>query len=265
MKIYISVDIEGVCGTTTWGEVTRGNGEYPEFQQQMTAEVTAACEGAFEGGATEIVIKDAHDTGRNIIAELLPENTRLIRGWSRHPYMMMQELDSSFDGALMLGYHSYGGGAGNPLAHTMSNTRISSVTINDLAASEFLINSYTAMLERVPVLFVSGDRELCDQASMIIPQIEVVPVKTGVGESTVNIHPKTARDLIKQGVKKSLLRGSAKLPELPEWFSVSVSYNDIRDSYKASFFPGAELLGPRKVGFEAGHYFDVLRFFLFTL
>ena len=265
MKIYISVDIEGVCGTTTWSEVTRGNGEYPEFQQQMTGEVKAACEGAFEAGATEIVIKDAHDTARNIIAELLPEKTRLIRGWSRHPYMMMQELDPSFDGVVMLGYHTYGGGAGNPLAHTMSNTRISSITINGLATSEFLINSYTAMLEKVPVLFVSGDRELCDHAAEIIPGIETAAVKTGVGESTVNIHPRTAREMIKNGVKKALTGSKPKLQELPDWFSVNVSYNDIRDSYKASFYPGAELLGPRQVGFEAEDYFDVLRFFLFTL
>ncbi|MFW2366191.1 MAG: M55 family metallopeptidase [Desulforhopalus sp.] len=265
MKIYISVDIEGVCGTTTWGEVTRGDGEYPEFQQQMTGEVKAACEGAFEAGATEIIIKDAHDTARNIIAEQLPESTRLIRGWSRHPYMMMQELDSSFDGALMLGYHSYGGGAGNPLAHTMSNTRISSVAINGKPASEFLINSYTAMLAKVPVLFVSGDQELCDHATQIIPEIESVAVKSGVGESTINIHPKTARQQIKEGVKKCLKGGNAKLQQLPDSFEVTVSYNDIRDSYKASFFPGAELLGPREVGFEAKDYFDVLRFFLFNL
>lgn len=265
MKIYISVDIEGVCGTTTWGEVTRGNGEYPEFQQQMTGEVKAACEGAFAAGATEIIIKDAHDTARNIIAEQLPENTSLIRGWSRHPYMMMQELDSSFDGALMLGYHSYGGGAGNPLAHTMSNTRVLSVAINGKPASEFLINSYTAMHAKVPVLFVSGDQELCDHATEIIPEIESVAVKSGVGESTINIHPRTARQQIKEGVEKCLKGGNAKLQQLPGSFEVTVSYNDIRDSYKASFFPGAELLGPREVGFEAKDYFDVLRFFLFNL
>lgn len=77
MKIYISVDIEGVCGTTTWDEVTRGKAEYPEFQQQMTGEVLAACEGALAAGASEIVIKDAHDTACNIIAESLPELLRV--------------------------------------------------------------------------------------------------------------------------------------------------------------------------------------------
>ena len=84
--------------------------------------------------------------------------------------MMMKELDTSFDGVLMLGYHTYGGGAGNPLAHTMSNTRISSITINGMATSEFLINSYTAMLEKVPVLFVSGDRRSQSRPAWVSPR-----------------------------------------------------------------------------------------------
>ena len=86
-----------------------------------------------------------------------------------------------------------------------------------------------------------------------------------MGESTINIHPRTARQRIKDGVKTCLIGGKPKLQELPEWFSVAISYNDIRDSYKASFYPGAELIGTRQVGFEADHWFDVLRFFLFTL
>jgi len=266
MKIYISADIEGVCGTTSWIEVTRGSAEYFEFQQQMTKEVKAACEGAFDAGATEIVIKDAHGTACNIIAADLPENTVLVRGWSRHPYMMMQELDSSFDAVLMLGYHAMAGGGGNPLAHTMSHVRISSLDINGIPASEFLINYYTAMLEKVPVLFVSGDREICNHASELVPGISTVAVKKGSGGSTVNVHPKSARKMIRSTVCETL---SGKLPDyqqdLPELFKITISYNSSHDAYKASFYPGAELASPRIVCFESENYFDVLRLFLFTL
>lgn len=266
MKIYLSVDIEGVCGTTTWAEVTRGNAEYLEFQRQMTREVSAACEGAFQAGATEIVIKDAHSTACNIIAEDLPENTVLIRGWSRHPYMMMQELDNTFDGALMLGYHSFAGGGGNPLAHTMSNAIISSLDINGQPASEFLINYYTAMLEKVPVLFISGDQEVCDHAAEIVPGIGTVAVKTGLGSSTINIHPKNAAEMIKNGVCRALSGSSwGYLQELPEKFKITISYTNNQDSYKAAFYPGVKLISPRTISFESDNYFDVLRLFLFTL
>ena len=154
MKIYLSIDLEGICGTTHWDEVTRGNERYTEFQKQMTAETAAACNAALEAGATQVYVRDGHDSAKNIIAEQLPESTMLIRGWSRHPYMMMQELDQSFDAALMIGYHSLGGSPGNPLAHTMVS-KVSSITINGLPTSEFLINCYTAAYEKVPVVFVS--------------------------------------------------------------------------------------------------------------
>jgi D-amino peptidase len=72
MKIYISADIEGVTGTTHWDETDRKNLDFKEFQEQMTAEVVASCEGALEAGASEIWVKDAHDTARNIIASKLP-------------------------------------------------------------------------------------------------------------------------------------------------------------------------------------------------
>ena len=90
MKIYISADIEGVTGVTHWDETDLTKGEYNQFREQMTAEVVAACEGALEAGATEIWVKDAHDSARNIIAAKLPQAAKLIRGWSGHPFIMVQ-------------------------------------------------------------------------------------------------------------------------------------------------------------------------------
>ena len=96
MKIYISADIEGTTGITDWEEAGKGHPTYQEFRERMTEEVVAACEGAIEAGAKEILIKDAHDSGRNIIAGRLPDCAKLIRGWSGHPFSMVQELDESF-------------------------------------------------------------------------------------------------------------------------------------------------------------------------
>ncbi len=265
MKIYISVDFEGICGTTDWDEVTRGKEAYPEFQKQMTAEVVAACEGAIKAGVTDIVIKDAHDSARNIIARELPRNSRLIRGWSYHPYMMMQELDSSFDAAMMIGYHSFAGGDGNPLSHTMS-TKISQLTINGQQTSEFLINWYTAMYEKVPVVFISGDQQLCDHATALVPAISSAAVKTGIGASTTSIHPQTATEKIFEEACTALSTDMSNcLVDLPCRFDVSITYSNNLDAYKSGFYPGARLIAPNQVIFESDDYFDILRFFLFTL
>ncbi len=42
MKVYISVDIEGVAGITHWDEAEKTHRDYPEFREQMTREAIAA-------------------------------------------------------------------------------------------------------------------------------------------------------------------------------------------------------------------------------
>ena len=78
MKVYISADIEGVAGISHWDEARKEHATYQEFRAAMTEEVVAACDGATAAGAKEILIKDAHATGRNIMAGRLPASARLI-------------------------------------------------------------------------------------------------------------------------------------------------------------------------------------------
>ncbi|MCP4673790.1 MAG: amino acid amidase, partial [Desulfobacula sp.] len=232
-----------------------------------TNEVCAACEGAFEAGATQILVKDAHSTARNLIASQLPNKVKLIRGWSRHPYMMMQEIDKSFDAALMIGYHSMAGAGGNPLAHTMSSALVADMEINGHPlVSEFFLNTYTAAREQVPVVFLSGDKEICQEAEKLLPEITTIAVKEGLGGSTINIHPKEAIQKIKESTRKALEKPLAPFHfELPEFFTIKITYFDIKDAYKASFYPGSELISPKAVLFESDNYFDVLRMLVFVL
>jgi len=264
MKIYISADIEGITGVTHWNETDLDKGESLAAREQMTAEVIAACEGALEAGAREIWIKDAHDSGRNIFPERLPRLARLIRGWSWHPFTMLQELDASFDALALVGYHTGAAFAGNPLAHTMSGN-IAWIKINGSFATEFLISAYTAALVKVPLVFVSGDSSLCAHVTAFNPNITTVAVKDGVGDSTINIHPELAVERIRTSVAQALSKTSACLIPLPERFSVEVQYRHQHRAYHNSFLHGAVLIDPVTVGFEHEDYFEVLRFLLFAL
>ena len=106
-KLFISADIEGTAGIVNWNETERSvPHDYDYFANQMTREVAAACEGAHDAGVEEIVVKDAHDSARNLNPAKLPEYTRVYRGWARHPYSMMFGLDETFDGVVFTGYHS---------------------------------------------------------------------------------------------------------------------------------------------------------------
>jgi len=134
----------------------------------MTREVVAACEGALSANVTDILIKDAHGSGRNIIASQLPECARLIRGWSGHPFNMLQQIDQTFDATILTGYHSKAGSEPNPLAHCF-RLYIDYIKINGELASEFLFNAYVSALVNVPVVFVSGDKGICEDVKMSWP------------------------------------------------------------------------------------------------
>jgi len=264
MKIYISADIEGVTGVTHWDETDLGKGESGLFREQMTAEVVAACEGALQAGATEIWVKDAHDSARNIIASRLPHEAKLIRGWSGHPFLMVQELDATFQGLLLIGYHSRGGAGTSPLAHTMTGN-ITRMTINEQPASEFLIHTYAAAFVKVPVVFVSGDKGLCDEIAQFNPHIGSMAVKEGIGNSTVSIHPDLAIAGIREGVSTAL-KGNLSLCQvkLPDHFSVDIQYRRAYDAYHLGFFPGAIQTDDVTVRFENDSYYEVMRFLLFA-
>lgn len=120
-------------------------------------------------------------------------------------YSMVQELDETFDALLFIGYHSAGGTNTNPLSHTM-NTSIDYLKLNGEYLSEFLLHSYIATYLKVPVVFLSGDLGLCDEVKRVNRNIVSIPVKEGRGNSTINMHPQLALELIRDGVEESLKR-----------------------------------------------------------
>lgn len=265
MKVFLSADIEGITGITDWSEADLAQDVNAEFRERMTADVAAACEGALAAGATDLLVKDAHWTGRNLFAERLPREARLLRGWSGHPYSMVQGLDRSFDAVLFVGWHSAGARGGNPLAHTLSSSRLRGIQVNGEWASEFLLHAYAAALEGVPVVFVSGDEELCGEVATFDPAIVTVPVTRGLGAATLARHPAEARDAIRAGVTRALARPLAARPmKLPPRFDVRVVRKDQRDAYRASFYPGARLADPTTVAFETTEWFEVMRLLQFV-
>ncbi|MDQ6432832.1 M55 family metallopeptidase [Mesorhizobium sp. LHD-90] len=263
MRVFISADIEGTAGILSWDETERTHADYAEFRALMTAEVLAACEGARAAGATEIVIKDAHDSGRNLILERLPAYARIVRGWSGHPDAMMFGVDESFDAALYTGYHSKAGTEDNPLAHT-STLRISRLTLNGETASEFTLNALCAARYGVPSLFLSGDEGICADAKALVPGIATVGTLKGVGAATISLTPAAARAAICEGVERAL-RDKARqaVPRIPENIEIVIEFSNPADAYRASWYPGVRRHGPRAVAFRSDDFFEVLRAFRF--
>jgi len=262
-KLYISADIEGICGIVDWKETNVDEAQGAYFREEMTQEVAAVCEAANESGVEEIFVKDAHGSGRNMDPSKLPENVRIMRAWTNDPWSMMAGIDGSFGGAVYVGYHSAGGSDGNPLAHTMDTTNVH-VLINGELTSEFRLNALTAASVGVPSLLVAGDRLLCESAASTVPGILSVPVSEGRGNASISIHPRLARRQIADAMRKAL-DSPAPLPGMPDRFELSILYRQHNMAHKASFFPGARKIGPLEVAFETKEWFEVIRFLYFVL
>ena len=264
-RIFLSADMEGTCGIVHWEETGKNKPDYTPFARQMTREAAAACEGAISGGAEEILVKDAHDSARNIEPAELPEQARIFRGWAENPLCMMAGLDESFSGVFFTGYHSAAGVNGNPLSHTM-NTQNIFVKINGELASELMINSLAAAMLKVPVLLVTGDKALCEWITSVNPNILTVPVNEGTGKGAVSIHPNVAVRRIREAAQRAMtLDGSKCMFPLPEHFVVEICFRDHAAAYSNSFYPGCVQTDARTVRFEADNYWEVLRFFHFCL
>lgn len=264
-RIFLSADIEGTCGIAHWDESLPEKQDYARFQRQMTREVAAACEGFNKAGVEEIFIRDGHNNARNILAEELPENIEIMRGWGRDPWAMMTGIDESFDGVAFTGYHSAASWDGSPLSHTM-NLGNNYVKINDELASELMINSLSASYFGVPVLLVTGDRMLCEWMNEACPGTLTVPVSHGVGNGSVSMHPEKAIRLICETAEAAAsLDPALCLFPMPEHFEVEINYRKHTDAKGNSFYPGARLDGTTSVIYESDDWLDCLKFFHFCM
>jgi len=256
--------MEGTAGIIHWNETAADHPQYDYFRQQMTREVAAACEGAFAAGATEILVKDAHDSACNIIPTLLPEQVKLFRGWDDTPEMMMAGIDESFDGVLFTGYHSAAYSSANPLSHTMS-LKVQSIQCNGRLMSEFDINALIAARFGVPVFFLSGDAGLCAAAKKVT-QIETVATNEGRGSGAVTLQPNAAVRQIRQAVQRALKQPKAAcIYPIPPYFQVEVCFKEHAPAARASQYPGVTRIDAKTVALESADFADIVRAFFWIL
>ncbi|MBK5927501.1 hypothetical protein CCR87_09205 [Rhodobaculum claviforme] len=257
MKVYLSVDIEGCAGITHWDEARKPHPDYAEFREIMTGEALAAIEGARNAGATEIVVKDAHSSARNLILDRLPADIEVIRGWEGDPFCMVQGLDRSFDAVGMIGYHAAAGSEANALAHTLTLAAIE-IRLNGAPASEFLVHALAAATVGVPVAFVSGDAGLMAEIAETAPGVTRCAVKQGFGASTRSMTPAGARAAIRDGMARALRNPGSPMPLADHW-RLEVTYGDPVLAARHRHYPGARHSGPRTITLETDTYGDVLR------
>ena len=183
MKVFISIDLEGVSGVCHLGQTEHGTDEWQAARQLMRGDLDAVLEGCLEGGADEVVVCDAHDRGDNLAAVGLPAGVSLVSGGGMD-LSMMAGLDASFDAVMMVGYHARAGTAGATLAHTyifgIAEAAVCGGPEDEVATGELGLNAALAGALGVPLVFACGDDKLGTEARALVPGVETVTVKEGL-------------------------------------------------------------------------------------
>jgi len=203
MKILISADIEGVAGVFHAEQTRAGNGEYERARAWMTAEANAAVQGAFAGGATEVLVNDSHGGFRNLLPDQLDERARLVLGKPRY-LGMMSGLEEGCDAVLMVGYHSRAQGRG-VLAHTINSFAFARVRLNGMELGEAGLYGALAGELGAPVLMASGDDVFVAETRPLFPQAEWVQTKVAHGQgSGVTLSLAASRKAIAQAAERAV-------------------------------------------------------------
>lgn len=242
MKVYISADLEGIAGVVSKEQLGGENYNYKRARELMTEEVNAAAKGAFDSGATEVVVNDSHGPMTNILIENIHRDVQLISGTPK-PNSMMAGISEEFDLAFLIGYHSRKNCPG-VLSHTYSSGTVASLKVNNTEVGELGMNAIFAGYYDVPIGLVSGDNEVCKEGQDILDQgTKFVQVKETMSHTAAkSLHPQKARDLIHEQAKETVLNQANLKPLIKSTpITVTVTFLDRGMAEAASELPGAKL------------------------
>lgn len=265
MKVFISADMEGITGISSLKQISSGGAEYGTARHWMTDDVNAAVAGALEGGASEVVVRDAHGSAINIMPDRLHPAARLVAGWS--PTLdMLQGLDNSFGVAFFVGYHPGPPAAGGVLSHTYSMALIREITINGISAGESLINAVQAGTLEVPVGLLTGEKGLRDEIAPVLGEALFVQTKTGFGWQSAMLKPMgECREQIRSAASaavKRCLQGvgfPVYQPALP--VRARIDYHRAEACLASRLVPGVEMIDTRSIWLAADTAEDWVRRF----
>ncbi len=258
MKVFISVDMEGIAGLANWKELRE------VMSKEMEADLLAAINGALEAGANEILVADSHSVGMNISPEVLPDKVTLIRGFPRKFYMM-EGLTSEFDVVFFIGYHAPAGYLHGQMDHTYSSFSLFEVKVNGEVFGESELNALYAGQLGVPVGLITGDKALYEFSSKKFPpSTEFVITKEGISRYSAKLYPaKKVRNEIRAKARDILGKLDSleifKRDALDGRYEVEITVSDTLKADFIEIMPGFERINGRTLKFFASTPAEVLR------
>jgi D-amino peptidase len=251
MKVFISVDMEGATALTDPEDVLPEGADYARGRIFMTGDANAAVQGAFDAGATEVVVNDSHWIMRNLLIEHLDPRAKLIKGFHK-PMCMVQGLDETFDAAVFVGYHSCAGTEEGVLNHTLLGKEVHNLLLNGDPIGETRLNALLAGHFGVPVAFVAGDDAVCREAKGVLgDDLPTFAVKDGIDMfSALCLHPEVTAKGIREGVAGALRNISSRTAyKLDGELTWGFEYSTTTMASTCEYIPGVTKVSPRTTEF----------------
>ncbi|HEY3685236.1 MAG TPA: M55 family metallopeptidase [Streptosporangiaceae bacterium] len=265
MKVWISLDMEGVAGIVDWEQCRPGGTAYGLGCELLQDEVNAAITGAVAGGATEIVLNDSHGRMANLDPRKNAGGAKYLSG--RHkPLYMMQGLDDGFDAVFFVGYHGSISGRPSTLSHTYNPEVFSAARLNDREVGESGINALVAEHYGVPIAFVSGDRVTWEETEPFASgAVSVVTKESITRASALNLHPAEACRRIAAGAQAAVERvaaGEVPLPGIARPAALDLELQTADMAEVATWVRGATRTAERGVRIEGEDLLGVFTSFV---
>jgi D-amino peptidase len=247
-KVFISADMEGISGISASDQLSAAGAEYGRSRKMMADDVNAAIRGARAGGASTIVVNDAHGTMRNLRLEDLDPDVRLIS----HSFKrsgMMEGLDETFDAVIFVGYHAKAGHPGGLFAHTGSGV-VRDVRVNGTSMGEGGLNTLVAAWYGVPVVVVTGDDVAVKQVAEIATDARAVAVKRAINPRAVELRPfKDAHADIERAAREGVAGAKKFAPRRQPSYRVEVQFQEGAIPEVAESVPTMQRPAPDTIAF----------------
>ncbi len=259
VRIMISADMEGATGVTWTDDVAPGTEQWQRFRKLFTGDVNACVAGLFDGGASDVLVNEAHSSQRNLLLEELDERARMLTG-KHKPLSMMQGIDSGVDGVVFLGYHA-GAGLDGVLSHTYLPNSITGVWLDGVHASEGRLNAALAAEHGVPVLLVTGDDLTCVDAGEYAPAARQVAVKECVSRyAAICLPPARTSASIAEAAKAGMAT-AGRFAGSAGAHRIEIEFDATHLAHAAAVVPTVDLVDVRRVGFDAPTMTEAMKAF----
>ncbi|MFF5552458.1 M55 family metallopeptidase [Streptomyces olivaceoviridis] len=246
MRIYISVDMEGITGLVDADDVQPGGRDYERGRALMAEDVNAAVRGALTAGATGILVNDAHGAMRNLLPEALHPAARLVRGRPKQ-LGMLEGLTGEYDAALCVGYHSRAGAPG-VLSHSFMGHEIEDMWLDGRPVGEIGLAHATAAALGVPVVALTGDDAACAEMTEWDASVVTVPVKYARDRFAAELRPQAeAREAIEEAVARALSQDPPRPAPSAAEATLTVRWQSASVAATLLGIPGVTAEDPRTV------------------